>query len=342
MYDTAQLVDSGYRSGVQQDREVSLFQSYFSNDSIHQSKIIDTAALTGRTAVHPSSLQTPMYHQPGYIGPKINKGQMLKESTTTTTMISNPNDLMHTFSLSQMLKSWNGIYVKQKTELMEAITGCETGNKYLVYERGGNGRRKGKEMLECKEFSSCCARNCTTSGCRPFKMRVFNLWNHDDKCLEMDRDCQLTVCCLFRPSMQIYHTEGGSREYLGRVVDNFDCCNYSFDIQDHSNRTIFYIEGSCCQCGLWCKCPCQGCEKVTFNIWRGKKQRALGTPLVKHGKRSCVKNAFTDADDFSVPFPGGSTFEERCLLLGATLFIDYMMFESSPSNRETTGPSAAR
>lgn len=208
MYETATLVDSSYRSGAQKEREVSLFQSYFSNDSIYKSNIKEAAALTGRTAVHPSTLQSPMYHQPGYIGPKVNKAKIVTE-TSTTTMVSNPNDLMHTFSLRQMLTSWNGIYVKQKTELIEAITGCETGNKYHVFERGPNGRRKGKEMLECKEFSSCCARNCTTSGCRPFKMRVFNLWNYDDKCLEMDRDCQVTICCFNRPSMQIYHTEGG-------------------------------------------------------------------------------------------------------------------------------------
>ncbi len=54
---------------------------------------------------------------------------------------------------------------------------------------------------------------------------------------------------------------------------------------------------------------------------------------MKYGKRSCVKNLVSDADNFSVPYPAGSTFDERILLLGASLFIDYMMFESGPADK---------
>ena len=219
-------------------------------------------------------------------------------------------------------------------EILEVVTGCETGNKYIVFERGNQGRPRGREMLMCREYSSCCAKQCTASSCRPFKMRVFNLWNHEAKCLEMERDCQLTVCCFNRPSMQVYHTENGAKDYLGRIVDNWDCCNYSFDIQDTANRTIFYIEAACTQCGLWCKCPCSGCERVVFDVYRGKKQKSLGTPLVKYGKKSCLKNLISDADNFSMPYPAGSNFEERSLLLAAVLFIDYMMFEASPGRRK--------
>ena len=242
---------------LDKERDASLYQSYFSNDSLHKPRIQESIALTGRalTSVSPSL----EYHDPGYVGPKV-----VKTSTTQGSVISNPNDLMHTFSLKQMLMSWGGVYIKQKIELAEIISGCETGNTYSVFERGNHGRRRGKEMLSCKEYSSCCSRNCTPSSCRPFKMRVFNLWNHESKCIEMERSCQLTCLCFNRPSMSIYYTEDGVRDYVGRIVDNFDCCNYSFDIQDNANRTIFYIEASCCQCGLWCKCPCQGCERVVF------------------------------------------------------------------------------
>lgn len=319
-------------------RDQSLYQSYFSNDSISEpKKIQEVASLTGRGNIHPSMHHTPEYYEPGYISPKVNQLQPWSGQ-----VINNPNDLMHTFSLHRMIMSWRGVYIKQKIEFMEAITGCETGNKYMVYERGNHGRRRGKEMLKCKEYSSCCARNCTTGGCRPFKMRVFNLWNHESKCLEMDRECQVTCACFNRPSMQVYYTEDGTREYLGRVVDNFDCCNYSFKVQNNENVTIFYIEASCLQCGLCCQCPCQSCERVTFNMWRGDKKVRLNTPLVKYGKKNCIKNAFTDADNFSVPYPEGSDFEERCLLLATALFIDYRMFESSPQGKERGGPSYGR
>lgn len=155
------------------------------------------AALTGKARIHPSMHHTPDYHDPGYISPKA----IPKAKYTDGTVINNPNDLMHTFSLHQMLMSWSGVYIKQKIEFMEALSGCETANKYYVYERGQHGRRRGKEMLKCREYSGCCARNCMSGDCRPFKMRVFNLWNHESKCLEMDRDCQMTCLCINRPSM---------------------------------------------------------------------------------------------------------------------------------------------
>lgn len=140
----------------------------------------------------------------------------------------------------------------------------------------------------------------------------------------------------------MYHTEDGSREYIGKVIDNFDCCNYSFDIKNNENKTVFYIEASCCQCGLLTRCPCKGCEKVKFSLWRGNKQQKIGGPLIKYGKRGCVKNMLTDADNFSVPFPGGTSFTERCLLLAVALFIDYRMFEDSPGGKSKKGPSTMR
>ena len=50
----------------------------------------------------------------------------------------------------------------------------------------------------------------------------------------------------------------------------------------------------------------------------------------------------TDADNFGVPYPDGTNFEERCLLLAVALFIDYRMFESSPAGGERKGFAGGR
>lgn len=84
--------------------------------------------------------------------------------------------------------------------------------------------------MKCKESSGCCERQCLSGDCRPFKMKCFNLFNNDAMCLEMIRECQCTCLCLNRPMMKVYFTEDGNPVYLGKVVDNFDCCNFSFDI----------------------------------------------------------------------------------------------------------------
>ena len=74
--------------------------------------------------------------------------------------------------------------------------------------------------------------------------------------------------------------------------------------------------------------PCKSCEKVIFDVWEGNKKNKLPIQLVKVGKKSCVKNLLGDADNFSVPFPKGSDFKSRALLIAAALLIDYRMFEN--------------
>ena len=45
----------------------------------------------------------------------------------------------------------------------------------------------------------------------------------------------------------------------------------------------------------------------------------------------------SDADNFALEFPQTANWEERSLLLGAILFIDYMMFEEKGGNQGAVG-----
>lgn len=282
----------------------------------------------GQPGMNQSGYGQPGYGQPGMMPP----GQMGMGG------INNPDDFNNAyapkFTLQQMLMSIPGIFIKQKFEFMEAITGCETANKYYVYKREANGGKSKTQYLKCKESSGCCARNCLSGDCRPFKMKCYNLHNNDVECLEMIRECQCTCCCFNRPQMKVMFLENGKEEYFGKVVDNFDCCNFSFSVKDQDHNTVYHIEAKCCQCGIWCKCPCEQCEKIVFEIWSGDKKHQLQTPLMKIGKKDCAKNMMGDADNFSVPFPSDASFRDRCLLLACALLIDYRMFEESANGGE--------
>ena len=267
---------------------------------------------------------------PGYIPPKFPyPGQLGPPGTR----IMNPNDLAFNFSLKDMFSSFLGIFIDQKFELTEVLTGCETRNTYYVYEMSAQQRRKGKPILRCKEYSDWCARNCTLGSCRPMSIKCFNLWNHDEMCLEFERPCTCTFLCFDRPVLKVYHTEGGQKRYIGKVVDNCDCLNFTFDVRDANNDLVFYVKGECCQLGFWCRCPCKGCRKIYFDISSKKNGVPFQGRLIRHGKRSCAKRLVGDADDFSVPFPPGSSFDMRCLMLAVTLLIDYMIFDQNPSDQ---------
>jgi len=145
----------------------------------------------------------------------------------------NPNQMaqmMPMFTFKQMIESFSGIFIKQKVELLEVVTGCETKNKYYVYERGQDGSKLGKKILKCKESSGCCARNCMSGDCRPFKMKCTNLFNDNKICLEMVRECACTFMCYNRPEMKVYYTEEGNSVYLGKVIDVFSCCDFVFEV----------------------------------------------------------------------------------------------------------------
>lgn len=55
---------------------------------------------------------------------------------------------------------------------------------------------------------------------------------------------------------------------------------------------------------------------------------------------SCVKEIFSNADNFIAYFPAKSTWKQKALLLGATLMIDFRYFEDRQKNRNNQGGGA--
>ena len=82
-------------------------------------------------------------------------------------MMGNPNDM---FILGNMkafyepldymnaLRKAKGAHIKQKVEILEAITGCETNNRYNVFLNYGD--ENYAYVFKCKEESDWISRNC--------------------------------------------------------------------------------------------------------------------------------------------------------------------------------------
>lgn len=238
-----------------------------------------------------------------------------------------------------------GMFIKQKMDLMEVISGCDTPNKYLVHELQPSGGKKKKEIFRCKEVSGCCARNCMSSDCKPFDMKVSKVcalaeFDNEDTCIHMSRECKCSFLCCNRPEMKISIVENGQDRYLGKVQDNCDCVNFSFNVYDAQDKVRFFIKAGCCQLGFWCKCPCEPCEKIVFDFWSGDKEKEEA-PILKTGAGNCIKNAISDSDNFSCQFPVTATWEDKVLLLGALLMIDFMMFEEKNNGKADSNMAMA-
>ena len=123
----------------------------------------------------------------------------------------------------QILAGLRSVFIKQKIELLEVITGCETENSYKVYPGDANGKKAGKvyiyyqllkihqsifiafifklgdDIFKVKEKSHCLARNCLPGNCRPFELKVKEEFGSSKSvALYAKRDYACTCFCLNR------------------------------------------------------------------------------------------------------------------------------------------------
>ena len=232
----------------------------------------------------------------------------------------------------------NGIFVKQKFDMLELVTGCNREKKFYVYDHSPNSEAQKDSLVyfSCKESSGCCARNCMTSATKPLYMLIHKGFNASSAnvapVLTMQRPCTCTCWCLNRPNMTVTYTENGANEFLGKVVDEFSCCDHIYTIRDPTDKIIFTIQASCCQCGLLCKGPCQSCQRVEFKLFSGHMEKFEGM-MVKLGKANILKNMLSSADNFSMSWPQITDWRHKALLLASILLINFMMFEEKDDER---------
>jgi hypothetical protein len=74
-----------------------------------------------------------------------------------------------------------GLFIKQKIDWLEVMTGCETKNRYYVYARNADGSKKfGRVLFKAKESTKCYERNCHPAACRSTDMKVKNECANDE------------------------------------------------------------------------------------------------------------------------------------------------------------------
>lgn len=244
-------------------------------------------------------------------------------------------DAKHSSLGLQQLESYPGIFIKQKFEKIEAFTGYETENKYYVHALDHSGNKSGPKLFKCKEQSGACARQCLSGACRPFEMNISTIIRqHGDDSTEpfihLSRPCKCTCLCLDRPELSVTLVEGNQESYLGKIVEPYNCCNMEQHIFDKENNHKYTIFGSCNQLGFWCRCPCEPCQTLEFEI-----KTTFGEIIGNIQKRGqgFVKEALSDVDSFAINFPKNCSAADKALLMSAVLFLDYNYFEKSPQDK---------
>ena len=210
------------------------------------------------------------------------------------------------------------LFIKQKVEILETLTGFETNNQYDVQNSFG------QKMFLASENTDCCTRNCCGPN-RSFELRITD--HSQREVIHLSRplrcDCCCCPCCL-----QYMRVEAPPGYVIGHIVQDWSCLKPCYHIEDASGKRLLNIVGPICTTSVLC-------QDVEFDVLANDQYIKVGR-ITKQWS-GVLRETFTDADFYGVVFPMDLDVRVKSCLLAATFLIDYMFFEKS-TKKDTDYP----
>ncbi|XP_029045802.2 phospholipid scramblase 2-like isoform X1 [Osmia bicornis bicornis] len=238
------------------------------------------------TAPPPSVFSMP---QPGI--PIVPQGGWSPSNTTC------PPGLEYLMALSHL-------FVQQKVELVEAFTGFETKNKYIV------ANVRGEPVYYVAEESGFCGRLCLGTY-RSCEFVVID--NNRREVLRMVRPFRCDSCCCpcCMQELEVYSGD----TLLGSITQDWSLWRPTFSIRNAAGNTVLIIKGP------WLR----SAVNVTFKVKSADGRHRVGD--IKKEWSGIGKEVLTSADNFGISFPVDLDVKIKAVLLGACLLFDFMYFE---------------
>ena len=196
------------------------------------------------------------------------------------------------------------------------------------------------------EESSCCLRVCCPAM-RPWTTTLAHgaeeggealvLYERPFKCAPGPAKC----CCY----QQVLARDARSGQLLGSVVEAFYCCVPKLHVLDAAGtRTHFIRQPTCCfgTCVNVCDTHGGGCCKVPFYVYALADADSEPDGKIVKVWGGLARELMTDADTFQLSAPKGAPTEQIATLLGATVLINELYFESYAmgEGKEAASPSS--
>ena len=283
--------------------------------------------------------QIPINNQNNYYPvPQINTNQQPIIYQQAAPTIPQFGGIQYNFVADPLIELANSVGAKihQQIEMMEIMLGVEVPNRYHVLVQDLNGQYK--YLFKCKEESTCCQRECCTSGQREFKMFIKHIANQtmfsqnfENFFALVDKPYNCACCCCGRPYIECNYSNGTK---FGKIREPFTCCDPKFCIYDENDKIKYNIVCDCCQCGFLCKnCFCGKITECLFEICEEngnidgyiKRLPAKGMQLL------------SDSDSYEIRFPQKASPLDKLLIILGTILIDYQYFDSSPGEQGQQG-----
>ncbi|GAB1601499.1 phospholipid scramblase 1-like [Argonauta hians] len=250
--------------------------------------------------------------RPGEYAPQPGAAQAVQSQwMIRPAMINNcPPGLEYLTMIDQLL-------MKQKVELLEAVTSFECANKYALLNSVG------QQIYFAGEESDVCARQCC-AGARGFVMHITD--NMGQEVIRVNREFKCWAgCCWCADSDSCAYdltVEAPVGQAIGKVRQTSSYFRPKYSVTTMDDDVLFRIIGPTCVCDG----PCFTNDQV-FKIYDRDESQQMGTISKQYA--GFVNELFTSADNFAVTFPMNLDVKKKATLIGALFLIDFMFFERS-------------
>lgn len=173
-------------------------------------------------------------------------------------------------------------------------------------------------------------RRCFTSSQRSFDMDVIHCssmaqlgMGYTTAFANFQKPFKCTMCCLCRPEINV--SINGNGQPVGKIKHICTVCDPTFDVYNATTGLKYVVAADCCQCALWCSGFWAKTSRGVFEILDAGTKQRCGT-ITKEPAN--MAELVTDADSYNVIFPNNADANDKFLLMGLAILIDYSFFET--------------
>lgn len=246
----------------------------------------------------------------------------------------------------QLMNDSQALLVRQKLDKLEIFCpALQKRNKYKIVALANaddpdfNGQWDDKKfkslphVMSAKEESDFLCRCCCMNN-REFNMDITaEQPGADPVVFKFFRPfkCSIFCCCMLINPQEIQVNDGAGSP-LGVVTQDFRCMpaccgKFYWKVADASGADQYLIEDNrCCNANMFAPSCC--CPVHHFDIYAGSEP---GDPVgsIENIFPGCNLRACAQTDSYKLNFPSGATANQKALLLGGLMLLEYMLFEKS-------------
>ena len=265
-----------------------------------------------------------------------------KESSLLgNTMLEDPLALFH---------DCEKIYIDQFYKLSDLFVICPLYFNYrisLEYKTSET-EYSAYHLFNTKEISPPCSHNVCANQAREIEINIFNfILNPKDtpnttnrkiqKFVRLRKDCRCAFSCLCACCSRPTFVVETPVEMLGKIIETRTVCDPVLNIVDINNDVIYVLKAKFCDCGYCCRDQCcdnRKCASCLFIIYDGAQENKLGMIVKDHRSGKKTK---PDYDQLTVTYPPGISCQDKVLIMGAALAIEYLYFQNLSNTKRCNG-----